>query len=76
MAKACRTISISSRIDFGDTVHIRELNDVDYPYHQLMKLFVEMDYAGWILLEARTNPTDKIAAMIEQRQLFEKMIRT
>ena len=61
---------------FGDTVHIRELNDVDYPYHQLLKLFVEMDYAGWILLEARTNPTDKIEAMIEQRQLFEKMNRT
>ncbi len=61
---------------FGDTVHVRELNVVDYPYHQLLKLFVEMDYAGWILLEARTNPTDKIEAMIEQRQLFEKMIRT
>ena len=37
----------------------------DYPYGKLMKLFVEMDYAGWSLLEARTNPTDKIAAMIE-----------
>ena len=61
---------------FGDTVHIRELNVGGYPYAKLMKLFVEMDYEGWILLEARTNPQDKLAAMIQQRELFEKMVRS
>ncbi len=58
---------------FGDTVHIRELNVGDYPYQTLFKLFNEMDYDGWILLEARTNPEDRIAAMKEQRELFERM---
>ncbi len=58
---------------FGATVHIRELNVGDYPYPELMKLFVKMNYSGWILLEARTNPTDKVAALIEQRELFQQM---
>ena len=57
---------------FGDTVHIREMNVGEYPYEKLMKLFVAMDYEGWILLEARTNPKDKVQAMVEQRELFEK----
>ncbi len=58
---------------FGATVHVRELNEGKYPYPELMRRFVEMNYDGWILLEARTNPNDKVAALIEQRKLFEKM---
>lgn len=60
---------------FGDTVHIRELNVGDYPYPELMKLFLGIDYSGWILLEARTDPKDKVAALIEQREIFEKLTR-
>ena len=59
---------------FGDTVHVRELNVGSYPYPTLMKLFAKMKYKGWILLEARTNPKDKVGAMIEQRQIFQRMI--
>jgi len=59
---------------FGDTVHIRELNVGNYPYEQLMGLFARMNYKGWILLEARTEPTDRIAAMKEQLEVFNKMI--
>jgi sugar phosphate isomerase/epimerase len=58
---------------FGDTVHIRELNDGNYPYQQLFNLFAGMNYDGWILLEARTEPTDKISAMKEQLSIFNKM---
>jgi sugar phosphate isomerase/epimerase len=58
---------------FGDTVHIRELNDGNYPYQQLFDLFKGINYKGWILLEARTNPTDRIVAMKEQLALFNKM---
>jgi len=59
---------------FGDTVHVRELSIGDYPYQELMNLFVAMDYDGWILLEARTNPDDRVAALAEQREVFEKMV--
>jgi len=63
--------SVQSR--FGDTCHVRELNVGSYPYGQLMDLLVGIDYAGWVLLECRTKPKDRVAAMIEQRQVFEKM---
>jgi sugar phosphate isomerase/epimerase len=59
---------------FGDTVHIRELNDGNYPYQELFNLFAGISYEGWILLEARTEPADRIAAMKEQLSLFNQMI--
>ncbi|MCZ2156770.1 MAG: sugar phosphate isomerase/epimerase [Bryobacterales bacterium] len=59
---------------FGDTVHVRELNETSYPYPKLMKLFTGMNYKGWILMEARTAQPDKIAAMKTQVALFKKLI--
>jgi sugar phosphate isomerase/epimerase len=59
---------------FGDTVHIRELNEGTYPYRQLFDLFTGLKYEGWILLEARTEPSDRIAAMKQQLALFDEMI--
>lgn len=61
---------------FGDTVHVRELNVGEYPYQQLMTLFVKMKYKGWILLECRTEPSDIVAAMVEQKKIFEQMVDT
>jgi sugar phosphate isomerase/epimerase len=58
---------------FGDTVHIRELNDGNYPYQQLFNLFKAIDYKGWVLLEARTEPADIVAAMKDQLAIFTKM---
>jgi len=59
---------------FGATAHVRELNVGNYPYQKLISLFVKMDYDGWISLECRTKPTDPIKALIEQREIFEKMV--
>ncbi|MFN9717795.1 MAG: sugar phosphate isomerase/epimerase family protein [Planctomycetota bacterium] len=61
---------------FGKTTHVRELNTNDYPYEQLFRLFSGIHYDGWILLEARTNPADKVAALIEQRKAFDTLIAT
>ena len=58
----------------GTTAHIRELNVGDYPYQKLVDLLVALDYAGWVLLECRTNPADLVAAMKEQRELFAQMV--
>lgn len=60
---------------FGDTVHIREVNVGEYPYPELVKLFAQIDYKGWILLECRTDPADKVKAMKEQRKLWKKMLK-
>jgi sugar phosphate isomerase/epimerase len=60
---------------FGDTVHIRELNDPEYPYQKLLDMFVAMDYGGWILLEARSEVPDRVAAIAEQSVLFKEMVQ-
>lgn len=58
----------------GDTVHVRELNIGNYPYQELLTLFRKINYSGWILLECRTEPGDKVKAMKEQREVFLRMI--
>ena len=58
---------------FGATAHVRELTGTDYPWQQLFRLFRRANYGGWVLLEARGNPADKVAALIEQRKKFEEL---
>lgn len=60
---------------FGATVHVRELDGGKYPYDQLMKLFNKLKYSGWILLEARSDPSNKVTAMAKQRQIFDQLVR-
>jgi sugar phosphate isomerase/epimerase len=59
---------------FGAVTHVRELDDTSYPYEELIRLFVGINYRGWIMLEGRTNPEDKVQALIHQRKLFEEMV--
>ncbi len=58
----------------ADTVHVRELNIGPYPYAKLFELFVKMDYAGWILLECRTKPADRVAALKQQTLVFQQLV--
>jgi len=58
----------------GATVHVRKLNIGSYPYQQLMNLFVRMNYRGWILMEARTHPADRVKALAEQKVIFDRML--
>ncbi len=57
----------------GDICHVRELDDTTYPYQDLMNLFLKNKYEGWVLLDGRTDPADKVKALINQREIFEKM---
>lgn len=59
---------------FGDTVHVRELDDKVYPFQQLISLFYANNYKGWILLEGSNMPKDIIASMKEQMVLFNSML--
>ncbi|UZD23420.1 sugar phosphate isomerase/epimerase [Algoriphagus halophytocola] len=58
---------------FGDTVHVREFDEGDYPYPELFKLFNAINYEGWILMEARTAPADRVKALEEQKRIFHKL---
>lgn len=59
---------------FGETVHIHELEGKSYPWAELFQLLVETDYAGWLLLEAASKPDDKVAALAQQRKLFDELL--
>jgi len=59
---------------FGDTAHVRELNDGTYPFQQVINLFADMKYKGWLLLEATSQQADRVAAMKEKLVLFNSMI--
>ncbi len=58
----------------GSVAHVRELDDPSYPYEELIRLLVQMNYRGWVMLEATTNPADKVAALIKQREIFDSLV--
>ena len=59
---------------FGATCHVRELEDPKYPYAKLLGLLKRSQYDGWVLLEARGKPADRVVALKEQKALFERLI--
>jgi sugar phosphate isomerase/epimerase len=59
---------------FGETCHIHELETTDYPWEKLFQLLVDIDYRGWLLLEASSKPADRVAALAKQRTLFQELI--
>lgn len=59
---------------FGQTCHVRELDGKGYPFPELFKMLVEIDYSGWVLLEAHGNPPADLKKYSQQRELFEKLL--
>src|SRR5262245_37178537 len=60
---------------FGATCHIHELESKDYPFQDLLNMLVKSKWEGWCLMENATKPCDRVAAMADQRQLFDVMIK-
>jgi sugar phosphate isomerase/epimerase len=58
----------------GATVHARQLGDDQYPYRQLFKLLNRANYSGWLLIEAGDLPSDRVAALANERKAFEKLL--
>ncbi|HIA18913.1 MAG TPA: sugar phosphate isomerase/epimerase, partial [Planctomycetaceae bacterium] len=63
------------RKHLGATLHVRELDTPNYPYDKLIKLLVDTDYAGWVMLEASSRPADRVMALAAQGRLFRKMVK-
>lgn len=59
---------------FGATSHVHVLDMKEYPFAKLFDLYVGMDYEGWWLLEEGKVPADPVAALAEQKILFDKML--
>jgi len=60
----------------GDTVHVRELDDPDYPYQELFQLLLDNRFDGWILLEASSTPPDILSALIDQKSIFDELLQS
>ncbi len=60
----------------GATTHVHDLAGDSYPYAELFALLKAADYDGWILEEASSNPSDRVAALIEEREAFEAFVRS
>ncbi len=58
----------------GDTLHLHELNEPGFPYQLQMDLLVRMGWGGWQLLEASAKVPDRVAALIAQREIWERML--
>ena len=58
----------------GDTLHLHNLKDTEFPYQQQMDLLVKMGWTGWQLLEVSDKVPDRVAALIEQRQIWDQML--
>lgn len=59
----------------GYTIHAHDFKDPEYPYQLMTDLLVKMGWSGWILLENSSNVPDRVAALIEQRGIFEHTLR-
>ncbi len=59
---------------FGATCHVHELEAESYPYKELFTLLQGVEYKGWVLLEAGSPPKDRIAALKNQRRLFDELL--
>ncbi len=59
----------------GATCHIHNLTIADYPYEQLFKMYADINYNGWLMIEEGRIPEgDLVEQLIEQRILFNKLV--
>jgi sugar phosphate isomerase/epimerase len=55
------------------TIHIHDLRSDAYPWQELFRLLRAANFAGWTLLEDGRVPGDIVAAMRENRQIWERL---
>lgn len=55
-------------------IHLHDLHDTKYPYQEMVDLLANSNWSGWALMERSEKVPDRIAAMTEQRQVWEAML--
>lgn len=55
------------------TIHIHDLRNDNYPWQQLFALLKQARFTGWTLLEDGRVPPDIVAAMKQNRSIWEKL---
>ncbi len=60
---------------FGSTLHVRSFSAPDYPWQELFNHLVKSNWEGWMLCEASDKVPDKLAALTEQRKVFDTLLK-
>ncbi len=55
-------------------IHLRDLTSNDYPYQTMVNLLAKMNWEGCANIERSDPVADRVAAMTEQRQVWEAMV--
>jgi hypothetical protein len=58
----------------GETLHLHNLKDKEFPYQLQMDLLVKIGWSGWQLLEVSDKVPDRVQALIEQRRIWDRML--
>jgi hypothetical protein len=58
----------------GDTLHMRMYRDTEFPYQLQWDLLVGAGWDGWCFVEESVKVPDRVQALIEEREMWEKMI--
>ena len=58
----------------ADTLHLHDLEDPEFPYQLQTDLLIDLGWDGWCLVEQSAKVPDRLAALIEQRRLWEKLV--
>jgi len=59
---------------FGATCHIHDLTGEVYPNAAFLRMLVDSEYRGWVLLEEGKVPDNPAQALFQQRELFDQLI--
>jgi len=55
-------------------IHLHGLKDAKFPYPQLVSLLVKANWDGWALMENSDKVPDRVAALTEQREIWEALV--
>jgi hypothetical protein len=58
----------------GDTLHMRMYRDSEFPYQLQWDLLIGAGWDGWCFVEESVKVPDRVQALIEEREMWEKMI--
>lgn len=56
------------------TMHVHTLKGSAYPYQQVIDWLVKIGWDGWAFLEVSEKVPDRVQALAEQREIWEKMV--
>jgi hypothetical protein len=58
----------------GDTLHMRMYEHGDFPYQLQWDLLVAAGWGGWCFVEESVKVPDRVQALIEEHEMWDKMI--